>query len=154
MIFDLKWIICNKKLYQKSLFVGIHKTHSIVKSWFRYEFDIYKYFDEQVILTGSQIPIFDTRSDGRDNFLSALLVAGNYDIPEVCTMFGRKLFRGNRAVRTSCDPLQTFTSPNYPPIAIMATTMQVSFACVFYDAIGFWTLNDFIIHRIKDKKCL
>ena len=36
-----------------------------------------------VIVTGSQIPIFEARSDGRDNFLGALIVAGTYCIPEV-----------------------------------------------------------------------
>ena len=30
-----------------------------------------------------QIPIFQTRSDGRDNFIEALIMAGNYNIPEV-----------------------------------------------------------------------
>ena len=30
-----------------------------------------------------QIPIFETRSDGRDNFLGALIMAGHYCIPEV-----------------------------------------------------------------------
>ena len=30
-----------------------------------------------------QIPIFEVRSDGRDNFLGALIVAGHYIIPEV-----------------------------------------------------------------------
>ena len=30
-----------------------------------------------------QIPIFEARSDGRDNFLGALIIAGNYNIPEV-----------------------------------------------------------------------
>jgi len=36
-----------------------------------------------VIVTGSQIPIFEARSDGRDNFLGALIVAGSFCIPEV-----------------------------------------------------------------------
>jgi lysophospholipase len=36
-----------------------------------------------VIVTGSQIPIFEIRSDGRDNFLSSLIIAGHYLIPEV-----------------------------------------------------------------------
>jgi lysophospholipase len=31
-----------------------------------------------VIITGSQIPIFETRTDGKDNFLGALIIAGNY----------------------------------------------------------------------------
>merc|ERR1719376_1397330 len=36
-----------------------------------------------VIITGSQIPAFETRSDGRDNFVGALIIAGNFSIPEV-----------------------------------------------------------------------
>ena len=31
----------------------------------------------QVIVTGSQIPAFETRSDGRDNLVGALIMAGN-----------------------------------------------------------------------------
>lgn len=34
-----------------------------------------------VIITGSQIPIFETRTDGKDNFISGLILAGNYLIP-------------------------------------------------------------------------
>lgn len=30
-----------------------------------------------------QIPIFEVRSDGRDNFLSSLIFVGHYCIPEV-----------------------------------------------------------------------
>ena len=40
-----------------------------------------------VIVTGSQIPAFETRSDGRDNFIGALILAGNYNIPEVTVYF-------------------------------------------------------------------
>lgn len=34
-----------------------------------------------VIITGSQIPIFETRTDGKDNLTIALIIAGNYVIP-------------------------------------------------------------------------
>lgn len=34
-----------------------------------------------VIITGSQIPIFETRTDGKDNFTSGIILAGNYVIP-------------------------------------------------------------------------
>lgn len=34
-----------------------------------------------VIITGSQIPIYETRTDGKDNFTSGLILAGNYVIP-------------------------------------------------------------------------
>lgn len=40
-----------------------------------------------VIVTGSQIPAFETRTDGRDNFIGALILAGNYNIPEVTVYF-------------------------------------------------------------------
>ena len=45
-----------------------------------------------------QIPCFETRSDGRDNFVGALILAGNYNIPEVCVYFRHQLMRGNRVV--------------------------------------------------------
>ncbi|XP_074104169.1 L-asparaginase isoform X2 [Cotesia typhae] len=40
-----------------------------------------------VVITGSQLPIFDTRSDGLHNFLTSLVIAGTYSIPEVCVFF-------------------------------------------------------------------
>lgn len=43
-----------------------------------------------------QIPIFEARSDGVDNFVSSLIIAGGYAIPEVAIFFYGKLFRGNR----------------------------------------------------------
>ncbi|VEL25836.1 unnamed protein product [Protopolystoma xenopodis] len=49
---------------------------------------------KSVIITGSQIPIFEIRSDGRDNFLGALLLAGgDYSIPEVTVYFHNKFIK-------------------------------------------------------------
>ena len=70
-----------------------------------------------VIVTGSQIPIFEVRSDGRDNFLGALIMAGTYCIPEVCVFFNNKLYRGNRTVKRSNGSLDAFYSPNMSPLA-------------------------------------
>ena len=61
-----------------------------------------------VIVTGSQIPSFETRSDGRDNFVGALILAGNYNIPEVSVYFRHQLIRGNRTVKVSADNLDAF----------------------------------------------
>src|SRR5512137_1841444 len=44
-----------------------------------------------VILTGSQIPLCEVRNDARANIITALLVAANYAIPEVCLCFGPRL---------------------------------------------------------------
>lgn len=40
-----------------------------------------------VILTGAQVPISELRSDGRDNLLGAIYIAGHYCIPEVSLMY-------------------------------------------------------------------
>ncbi len=70
-----------------------------------------------VILTGSQIPLSQLRNDARGNLITALMLAGNYSVPEVCLYFGGLLLRGNRATKISADDLLAFDSPNYPPLA-------------------------------------
>uniref|UniRef100_T1J509 asparaginase n=1 Tax=Strigamia maritima TaxID=126957 RepID=T1J509_STRMM len=52
-----------------------------------------------VIMTGAQIPIYEPRSDGLNNFLVSLILAGNYPIPEVTLFFNHKLFRGNSTIK-------------------------------------------------------
>lgn len=84
-----------------------------------------------VIITGSQIPIFETRTDGKDNFLSALIIAGNYVIPEVCVFFNSKLFRGNRTIKISSASLDAFDSPNVSPIAQMGINVEVDYRLIF-----------------------
>ena len=73
--------------------------------------------DKPVVLTGSQIPLCEVRSDGRDNLIAALLIAGEGAVREVCLYFGGKLLRGNRATKYSADGLIAFISPNYPILA-------------------------------------
>ncbi|XP_073682697.1 60 kDa lysophospholipase-like [Garra rufa] len=70
-----------------------------------------------VILTGSQVPIFEMMSDGRDNLLGALLIAGQFVIPEVCLYFHNKLYRGNRVTKVDSESFKAFASPNLPPLA-------------------------------------
>ncbi|MGI6719858.1 MAG: asparaginase [Anaerovoracaceae bacterium] len=70
-----------------------------------------------VVLTGSQIPLAELRNDARDNLITALIIAGHCDVPEVCLYFGGFLYRGNRATKVSADDLVAFDSPNYPPLA-------------------------------------
>ena len=70
-----------------------------------------------VILTGSQIPMCEIRSDGRDNLITAPLIAGKGVVREVCLYFGGRLLRGNRATKYSADGLIAFVSPNYPSLA-------------------------------------
>src|SRR5260221_14709399 len=41
-----------------------------------------------VIITGSQIPLCEIRNDARENLITSLLIASQYDVPEVCLYFG------------------------------------------------------------------
>ncbi|CAK9808825.1 unnamed protein product [Anthophora plagiata] len=84
-----------------------------------------------VILTGSQIPIFDMRTDGLDNFLSSLVIAANYNIPEVCIFFGTNLMRGNRTSKVSSFAFEAFDSPNFPPLAKANINIEVDYQAIF-----------------------
>lgn len=72
--------------------------------------------DKPIIVTGSQIPLAELRSDGQTNLLNALYIAANYPIPEVSLFFNNKLLRGNRSRKTDADGFDAFTSPNFPPL--------------------------------------
>lgn len=69
-----------------------------------------------VIVTGSQIPLAELRSDGQINLLNALYVAANYPINEVTLFFNNRLFRGNRTTKAHADGFDAFASPNLPPL--------------------------------------
>lgn len=69
-----------------------------------------------VIVTGSQIPLSELRSDGQVNLLNALYIAANYPIPEVTLFFNNKLFRGNRSRKVDADGFDAFDSPNFEPL--------------------------------------
>lgn len=72
-----------------------------------------------VILTGAMLPIDDVRSDGRENFITALEIASRSDtpLPEVAICFDSRLYRGNRTIKYSSAKFQAFVSPNYPVLA-------------------------------------
>ena len=67
-------------------FVILHGTDTLAYTSSALSFML-ENLGKPVIVTGSQIPAFETRSDGRDNFVGALILAGNYNIPEVTVYF-------------------------------------------------------------------
>ena len=83
--------------------------------------------NKPVILTGSQVPLFDGDSppttakmrfntDAFQNLCGAISCA-YYGIPKVCLFFHHKLFLGTRTQKTSSNQFDAFSSPNYPPLA-------------------------------------
>lgn len=78
-----------------------------------------------VIVTGSQIPLCEVRNDARQNVIDALMIAAGHEIPEVCLQFGRRLLRGNRAVKVSATGLDAFDSPNHPPLGRTGVDIEI-----------------------------
>ena len=83
-----------------------------------------------VIFTGSQIPIGILRTDGRENLITAIEIAGAHNeageplVPEVALYFQNRLFRGNRTTKLSAEALNAFASFNYAPLADVGVNIQ------------------------------
>ena len=86
--------------------------------------------DKPVILTGSQIPLCEIRSDGRDNLITALMIIAQAPVPEVCLCFGNRLLRGCRATKVDAAGFQAFDSPNYPDLGTIGVTIRTRRPCV------------------------
>ena len=70
-----------------------------------------------IILTGSQRPLMDARSDAPRNLIYAVELATRSPFKEVCIFFDSVLLRGNRAKKVSIPSFGAFDSPNFPPLA-------------------------------------
>ncbi|MFT4938174.1 MAG: L-asparaginase [Paraglaciecola sp.] len=78
-----------------------------------------------VIVTGSQIPLAELRSDGQVNLLNALYIAAYYPIAEVSLFFNNQLFRGNRSRKVDADGFNAFDSPNFPALLKAGINIEV-----------------------------
>ena len=76
-----------------------------------------------VIITGSQLPIGQLRTDGKENLLTSIEIAaarterGEPMVPEVCIFFENELMRGNRTTKINAEGFNAFRSYNFPPLA-------------------------------------
>ena len=104
-------------------FVILHGTDTMAYTASALSFML-KNLNKPVILTGSQIPLCEVRSDGRDNLITSMMIAGAGKVREVCIYFGGLLLRGNRATKDSADGMQAFRSPNCPPLATAGIAIQ------------------------------
>ncbi|XP_043778412.1 60 kDa lysophospholipase isoform X12 [Cervus elaphus] len=73
-----------------------------------------------------EVPIHALWNDGRENLLGALLLAGQYVIPEVCLFFQNQLFRGNRVTKVDARRFAAFCSPNLPPLATVGADVTIN----------------------------
>lgn len=83
-----------------------------------------------VILTGSQLPIGDLRTDAKENLITSIQIAalrekGRPLVQEVCLYFEYKLYRGNRTTKVNTEHFEAFESPNYPALAVSGVHLNV-----------------------------
>ena len=88
-----------------------------------------------VVFTGSQIPIGVLRTDGRENLITAIEIAGAKRdgrpiVPEVSLLFHSRLCRGNRTHKSSAEELDAFSSSNYPPLAEVGVKIAYNMAAI------------------------
>ncbi|MDR3010276.1 MAG: type I asparaginase [Sphingobacterium sp.] len=105
-----------------------------------------------VILSGSQLPIGEIRTDARENMMTALEIAsakqdGISIIQEVCILFDNKLFRGNRSFKYNSAKFEAFRSPNYPVLVEAGIHLQYN-----TDALLNNIDKEFILHTKLDNR--
>ncbi|XP_036398646.1 60 kDa lysophospholipase isoform X2 [Megalops cyprinoides] len=120
-----------EKHYEKyDGFVILHGTDTMAYTASALSF-MCEHLGKPIILTGSQVPIYEMRNDGRDNLLGALLIAGQFVIPEVCLYFHHKLYRGNRVTKVDSGSFNAFSSPNLPPLANAEVDIKINWDTVW-----------------------
>ncbi|KAL2095470.1 hypothetical protein ACEWY4_010189 [Coilia grayii] len=120
-----------EKHYEKfDGFVILHGTDTMAYTASALSF-MCEHLGKPVILTGSQVPIYEMRNDGRDNLLGALLIAGQFVIPEVCLYFHHKLYRGNRVTKVDAGSFNAFSSPNLAPLANAEVDIKINWDTVW-----------------------
>jgi L-asparaginase len=85
--------------------------------------------NKPVIFTGSQLPLGMVRTDGRENFVTALEIAAARHqetpiVPEVALYFENQLFRANRTHKFNAENFEAFRSVNYPPLAEVGVNIK------------------------------
>lgn len=118
---DLAHIISNN--YNRyDGFVILHGTDTMAYTASALSFML-ENLTKPVILTGSQLPIGQLRTDGKENLITSIEIAtakrhdGTAMVPEVCIYFSGHLMRGNRTTKQSADNFNAFESFNYPHLA-------------------------------------
>lgn len=106
-------------------FVVLHGTDTMAYTASALSFML-QGLSKPVVITGSQLPIGETREDGTENLITALQIAGAKDpvtaepmVQEVVISFENYLVRGNRSTKVSATNFHAFVSYNYPNLGTM-----------------------------------
>ena len=120
--------IIEKNYQQHDGFVILHGSDTMSYTASALSFML-ENLNKPVVLTGSQLPIGIIRTDGKENLITAIEIAGAKEkgesiIKEVCVYFEYKLYRGNRTFKYNSAHFDAFKSPNYPILAEAGVTIH------------------------------
>jgi L-asparaginase len=106
-------------------FVILHGTDTMAYTASALSFMI-QGLKKPIVLTGSQLPLGRLRTDGRENFITAIEIASTRRnneplVQEVAICFGERLMRGNRSWKANTEIFDAFDSPNYGNLATIGT---------------------------------
>lgn len=102
-----------------------------------------------VIFTGSQIPFCEVYNDARRNLIVSIIFATISELSEVCIFFNDRLLRANRSMKVSSGGLSAFDSPDYPPLAILGTRMNLNTELILPQP-----KSPFRVHKVLEAKVL
>ncbi|KQC32091.1 1-alkyl-2-acetylglycerophosphocholine esterase [Nonlabens sp. YIK11] len=125
-------------------FVILHGSDTMAYTGSALSF-MFEHLTKPIILTGSQLPIGDLRTDAKENLITTIELASQWEqgrpiIQEVCIYFEYQLYRANRTVKVSADRFEAFASPNYPPLAVSGVHLKVDRGLLWqqgYDEFAF-----------------
>jgi len=109
--------------HQYDGFVILHGTDTMAYTASALSFALQN-LGKPVILTGSQVPMSNLRSDARRNLINSIELA-TYPIPEVAICFNDHLFRGNRCTKMNIGDFDAFSSPNFNHLAEIGLEIEI-----------------------------
>ena len=115
-------------------FVVLHGTDTMSYTASALSF-LLENLSKPIVFTGSQIPIGVLRTDGRENLITAIEIAGTRlngrpVVPEVSLYFQNRLFRANRTTKRSAEALNAFHSYNYPALAEVGVNIAYNYPVI------------------------
>src|SRR5690606_22407246 len=102
-------------------FVVLHGTDTLAYTASALSF-LLEGLAKPVVVTGSQVPLGEVRTDARETLVGALLVAAAGDLRVVTVWFVRP---GTRVTTVSSTGFAAFESPNLPPLARLGVTIEL-----------------------------
>lgn len=135
-------------------FVVLHGTDTLAFTASALSF-LFENLAKPVVVTGAQRPISYPRTDGRQNLINALHLAGAKAvglpvIPEVVICFADKVLRGNRARKVSTLAWAGFDSGHLPPLAEIGAEVRVNEALLRPPPSGPFAVKPDLVEDVLD----